>query len=127
MPFPESLILMIMGAAFVGLGGGLLFLGCREERSYYDDLASRYDMKDFLEQSSERPGLGSLRTGGMISMIVGGVLLGVGQIGVLASPLGLREVDEDPHVPLEPTALGVKVIVVVNLDLDLPLVGLDVR
>jgi hypothetical protein len=78
MSYPDTLILMIMGAAFVGLGGGLLFLGRREERKYYDDLASRYDMKEFLEQTSEAPRFGSLRTGGLVSMIIGAVVLGVG-------------------------------------------------
>jgi len=78
MPYPESLILLIMGGAFVGSGIGLLFAGRREERGYYDNLASRADMREFLEQSSERPGLGSLRTGGLVSMIVGAVLLGIG-------------------------------------------------
>ncbi len=78
MSYSESLILMIMGSAFVGTGVGLFFAGRREERGYYNGLASRPDMREFLEQSSERPGLGSLRTGGLVSMIVGAVMLGIG-------------------------------------------------
>jgi len=78
MPYPESFILMVMGGVFVGVGLGLFFGGRRQEKDYYDRLASRTDMREFLEYSPERFGLGALRMGGLISIIVGAVMLGVG-------------------------------------------------
>ncbi len=76
MSYPESFVLMVMGGVFVGVGIGVFFWGKREEKKYYNGLASRTDMKEFLESSPEHPG--ALRIGGWISIIVGLVMLGIG-------------------------------------------------
>ena len=78
MPYPDSFILMVMGGVFIGVGIGVLFWGRREERSDSDALASRIDMREFLEHSPERSRSAGLRIGGWISIIVGLVMLGVG-------------------------------------------------
>ena len=78
MPYPESFILMVMGGVFVGVGIGVFFWGRREEKSYYDALSTRTDMREFLERSPEHFEHSSLRLGGWISIIVGVVMLGIG-------------------------------------------------
>ena len=78
MPYPDSFILVVMGGVFIGVGIGVLFWGRREERSDSDVLASRTDMREFLEHSPERSRSAALRIGGWISIIVGLVMLGVG-------------------------------------------------
>jgi len=78
MPYPHSFILMVMGGVFVGMGIGVFFWSKRAEKKYNNDLASRVDMREFIESSPERSGYGALRMGGWISIIVGSVMLGIG-------------------------------------------------
>ena len=77
MPYPDSCILLVMGGVFAGVGIGMFFWGRRAERKYYNGLASRTDMKEFLEYSPESSGSGALKMGGWISIIVGLVMLGI--------------------------------------------------
>ena len=78
MSYPDSSILLIMGAIFAGVGIGVFCGSKRAERKYDDTLISRTDMREFLETSPERSGYGALRMGGIISIVVGAVLLGIG-------------------------------------------------
>ena len=78
MPYSESFILMVMGGVFVGVGIGVFFWGRRGEKSYYNSLSTRTDLREFLERSPERPEPSSLKIGGWISIIVGLVMLGIG-------------------------------------------------
>jgi len=77
MPYPDSLVLLIMGIIFAAVGGGILGWSKWAEKRYYDELTSRTDMRDFMESSSESSGYGALWIGGLISIIVGAVLLGI--------------------------------------------------
>ena len=78
MPYSDSFILMVMGGAFVGVGIAVLFRGKRQEKSYYDSLSTRTDLREFLERSPEHPEYSSLKIGGWVSIIVGLVMLGIG-------------------------------------------------
>ena len=78
MSYPDSSILLIMGAIFMGVGIGVFYGSKKSEQKYDDTLISRTDMREFLETSPERSGYGSLRMGGIISIIVGAILLGIG-------------------------------------------------
>ena len=69
---------MVIGGVFVGVGIGVLFWGRREGGSDSDALATRFDMREFVEYSPESSRSGALRMGGWISIIVGLVMLGIG-------------------------------------------------
>ena len=75
MPYPDSFVLLLMGIIFAAVGGGILGWSKWAEKKYYDVLTSRTDMRDFIESSPETSGYGALRMGGLISIIVGAVLL----------------------------------------------------
>ncbi len=77
MPYPDSFVLLLMGIIFAAVGGGIFGWSKWAEKRYYDVLTSRTDMRDFIESSPESSGYGALRTGGLISIIVGAVLLGI--------------------------------------------------
>jgi hypothetical protein len=77
MTYPGSLILTVMGGVFVAVGAGIFFKGKINEKREYDALTSRTDMKGFLEHSPEHSRAGALKLGGMISIIVGLVMLGI--------------------------------------------------
>lgn len=64
-----------MGVGFIVLGALASYWGWREERQYYNSLADRPDLREYVTHSPERPGLGALRVGGGISVAVGVVLL----------------------------------------------------
>jgi len=77
---PESEFLM-----FVGIGGFFVILGVvaliwdrREEKSYYNGLTERTDVREYLEHWPERPRVGAGKIGGWISLAVGLVLAAVG-------------------------------------------------
>ena len=78
MPCQECLILMSMGGFFVLLGIGALFWDRNEEQSYYDGLASRTDVREYLEQLPERPGLGALKIGGWLFISLGLLMIAAG-------------------------------------------------
>ena len=77
LPYPDGFVLLIMGIVFTAVGGGILGWSRRAEGRYHDTLTSRTDMREFLESTPERSGYGALRMGGLISIIVGAVLLGI--------------------------------------------------
>jgi len=78
MPYPDSFILMVIGGVFFVVGIAVLFWGRRQERSYYNSLSTRTDLREFLERSPEHPEHSSVKIGGWISIIVGLVMLGIG-------------------------------------------------
>jgi uncharacterized protein YjeT (DUF2065 family) len=77
LPYPDSFVLLIMGIVFTAVGAGILGWSRWAERRYYDTLTSRTDMREFLESTPERSGYGALRMGGLISIVVGAVFLGI--------------------------------------------------
>ncbi len=74
----DSFILMGVGGFFILLGIGLTFWGMSEDRGYYNSLARRFDLREFLQHDPERAWLGALRIGGWISLAVGVVMLASG-------------------------------------------------
>ena len=71
-------ILMGMGGVFVILGIALIFWGKGEERSYYDALSTRSDMREFLEHEPKRPESGALKVGGWIALAIGLLMVVMG-------------------------------------------------
>ena len=77
MPYSDSWILLVMGIVFLAVGIGTFMKGRYDEKREYDTLASRTDMKEFIEHSPEQSRPGSLKLGGRISIIIGVVILGI--------------------------------------------------
>jgi len=71
-------ILMGMGGAFILLGIITFFRGKREEKSYYNAISTRFDVKEFLEHKPVRPEPGALKIGGWMAMAVGLILIVIG-------------------------------------------------
>ena len=74
----DCYILMGMGGLFVILGIASIFWGKGEERSYYNALSTRSDMKEFLEHEPERPEPGALKIGGWIAIAIGLLMVVMG-------------------------------------------------
>jgi len=71
---------MGMGGVFILLGLVAIIWGKSEEKDYYDSLSTRTDVREFLERSPQRPGLGALEIGGWISIMVGLVMVAMGGV-----------------------------------------------
>jgi len=68
-------MVMGLGGFFVFVGVALLIGGKREERGYYDALANRNDVREFVSHDPERAEPGALKIGGWIALAVGIVVL----------------------------------------------------
>jgi len=64
-------IIIGMGGFFILLGLAAFIWGKREEKSYYNSIATRPDAREFLEHKPERPEPGALKIGGWIAMTIG--------------------------------------------------------
>jgi hypothetical protein len=78
MPQGDWFILMGVGGGFIILGLLGILWGRHEEKSYFDSLAARPDMREFMSHWPERPQPGALRIGGWIATAIGLVMLVVG-------------------------------------------------
>lgn len=78
MPRYDCFILMGLGGLFILLGLAGIIWGRREEKSYYDSLSTRPDVREFLEHWPQRPEPGALKIGGWIAMALGLLMLAVG-------------------------------------------------
>jgi len=67
--------LFIIGGFFILLGVGLLFWGRKEARDLDEGLASRYDLREFVEHTPERPEPDALKIGGIIGLGLGVALV----------------------------------------------------
>ena len=74
----DYIILMGMGGLFVLLGLAGIFWGKGEEKSYYDSLAARPDVREFLEHAPEHPEPGALKIGGWIAIGIGLIMVAMG-------------------------------------------------
>jgi len=83
MPQRDWLILMAMGGVFIILGLVAIVWGRSEEKRYYDAMASRTDVREYLEHWPPRPEPGALKTGGWISIGIGLLMLAMGGIFLL--------------------------------------------
>jgi len=76
-------ISLVVCQTILGLGGFFVLLGIifilwnrREQKRYYNSiLLTKKDIKESLTHEPERPWLSAWQIGGMISLIVGGMLL----------------------------------------------------
>lgn len=75
MPQTDLVIPMVMGGLFILLGLGVVFWDRREQKSYYDAISTRGDVREYMEHSPQRPELGALKIGGIIAIIVGLLLV----------------------------------------------------
>ncbi len=71
-------VMLLLGGFFLLLGIVLVLLNRKEKDSYYDAIAERRDVREFLAHDPERPELGALNTGGFISIVLGIALLVIG-------------------------------------------------
>lgn len=78
MPQTDSFIMMGVGGLFIILGVVALLWGRREEKSYYDSIYTRTDVKEFLNHTPDRPEPGALRIGGWIALAIGLLMLALG-------------------------------------------------
>ena len=75
---PEHFILMSLGGVFIILGLTALFWGRREEKVYYDSIATRRDVREYMEHQPSRPEPGALKIGGWIAIAIGLLMLAMG-------------------------------------------------
>ncbi len=78
MPETDSSILLGVGGLFIILGLAAMLWGKREEKSYYNALSARHDVREFMEHWPLRPQPGALKIGGWIAVILGFLLLVAG-------------------------------------------------
>ena len=78
MPQSDSYILMGVGGFFILLGLVVLLWGRREEKTYYNSIHTRADLREFLEHTPERPEPSGLKVGGWIAIAVGLLMLALG-------------------------------------------------
>ena len=74
----DWLILIGMGVLFILLGLGAFIRGMKEEKSYYNAISTRLDVREFLEHDPERPEPGALKIGGWIALAVGLLMIALG-------------------------------------------------
>ena len=72
---PLHLLLLIMGGCFVLIGIVFYIWGKYEEEKYFNTIVHRFDVREYLEHLPFRPEPGSLRTGGIIALILGVLML----------------------------------------------------
>ncbi|MFC1871351.1 hypothetical protein ACFLYF_03000 [Chloroflexota bacterium] len=75
---PEWLIIISMGGVFILFGLVFGLWGKGEEKSYYNAISVRPDVREFVEHEPGRPEPGALKVGGWIAVAVGLLLLIVG-------------------------------------------------
>ena len=73
-------ILMGMGGLFILLGLATIIWGKREEKSYYDSLSTRTDLRELLEHWPQRFQPVALKVGGLIAVTVGLLMLAMSGI-----------------------------------------------
>ena len=78
MPYNDFWILMGIGGVFILLGLAAIIWGKREEKSYYDSLSTRADLREYLEHWPQRPEPGALKVGGWIAITIGLLMLALG-------------------------------------------------
>jgi len=78
MPLHDWFILMGMGGLFILLGLAAIIWGKSEEKSYYDSLFTRTDVREFLEHRPQHPQPAALKIGGWIAIAIGLVMVAIG-------------------------------------------------
>ncbi len=78
MPQTDSLIMMGMGGLFILLGLVAIFWDRSEQKSYYNAISTRTDVREYMEHFPKRPEFGGLKISGWIAITLGLVLLIMG-------------------------------------------------
>ena len=78
MPLHDCFILMGMGGLFIFLGVATIIWGKGEEKSYYNSLSARTDVREFLEHLPKHPQPTALHIGGWIAVALGLLMLAMG-------------------------------------------------
>lgn len=76
----DWLLAMGVGGLFMLLGSATIFWGKREQKSYDNMLATRGDLREFLQHWPERSEPGALKVGGWIAVAIGLLLLVLGAV-----------------------------------------------
>ena len=77
----DWLILLIVGGVFLALGLAAFLWGKREEKNYFNSIATRSDdMREFMEHWPPRPQPVALKIGGWIAITIGVIMLVAGLI-----------------------------------------------
>jgi len=78
MPHIDCFIVMGVGGVFILLGLAAIFWGKGEEKGYYDSVATRPDVREYLEHLPQRPEPGALKIGGWIAIAIGLLMVAMG-------------------------------------------------
>jgi hypothetical protein len=78
MPQHDLFVLMGMGGLFILLGLAAIIWGRSEEKSYYNSISTRFDVREFLERWPHWPQFGALKIGGRIAIAIGVLMLVTG-------------------------------------------------
>ena len=79
MPQGDYFILMGVGGLFLVLGLIVFIWGKREEKGYFDTIATNTrDLREFMNHWPQRPQPGALKTGGWVAITIGLLVLAVG-------------------------------------------------
>lgn len=76
----EWSILMVGGGFFILLGLAVIIWDKVEQKGYYDSLADRRDVREYLEHQPARPELGALKIGGWIAITIGLLMVAMGGV-----------------------------------------------
>ena len=80
MPLQDWFILMGVGGLFILLGIATIIWGRSEEKSYYDSMSTRSDLREFLEHEPICPQPVALKIGGWIAIAIGLIILAMGGV-----------------------------------------------
>jgi hypothetical protein len=75
--------MMIIGAVFLLAGIILLIIGTREEKDYLSTISNSVDVRKYLEHKSDSTQSWGFKVGGIVSAVIGLVLLIMGLIWLL--------------------------------------------
>ena len=81
----EWFFILIVGAVFLVLGIAGIIWGRLEEKQLFEALSQQHDLREFTLDHVETPQPGALKTGGIISIALGLVMLIAGVIVWLIS------------------------------------------
>ena len=79
----DWLIVLSMGGVFLLLGLATILRGKGEEKSYYDAISTRPDVREYVEHEPHRPEPEALKIGGWIAIAIGLLLVIIGGLLLL--------------------------------------------